>query len=202
MDIIEVWRSLCCCHWKLSLLHVCVTVSLMSTVSPPIRGQVQSNTSPRLASRLVVARDRTTRRIGYYCSRVPAVPVPAQSVYLYRHLYLSALLSCAGLRVARTGFFTGWLSRLSPGAGLSRTLERPDPARRDETRRGLGPALNRHLTAINWQGTDVLTPSKGVEEGSKNTIELFKLNDTFHVVMLLSMLFKSSSSRLTMTAWV
>ena len=66
--------------------------------------------------------------------RVSAVPVPAQCVYLYSP-HSPGLLSCARLsRVTRssslrTGFFTGWLSRLSPGAGQSRTLEREE--RRD-----------------------------------------------------------------------
>ena len=106
--------------------------------APRTRRTSAENTSPQHVD---PAGDCTARRIGYYwllfpVHGVPAVPVPAQCVYLYRHLYLDSppgpgLLSCARLRVAaKDRFFRRAL------AGLSRTFERPGPARREERETG------------------------------------------------------------------
>ena len=71
------------------------------------------NMLPRLVTGLLGAEDRLLLTL-FPVHGVPAVPVPAQCVYLYRHLYLDSplgpgLLSCARHCESqpRTGFFAG-----------------------------------------------------------------------------------------------
>ena len=132
-----------------------------------------------------LTRDCTARRIGYYCSRVPESPGRACTGPMC--LPVSSLVSLRTARVfspvpvspshsqhsLRTGFFTGWLSRLSPGAGQSRTLKRED-------RRALIRLLTDTLLPSTDNALMYSHPANGFRQGAKKTkLNLRKLNDIF-----------------------